>query len=81
METLLSRDEAARALGVRSQTLAVWLSTGRYNLPCVRVGRLVKYRPSDIERWLVQRTQFANTDAGAPAPPVHFDKLSGCETR
>jgi len=41
---LLSRTEAASYLGVSARTLAVWKSTGRYNLPCIRIGRLAKYR-------------------------------------
>lgn len=41
---LLSRSEAARYLGVTSQTLAIWKTTQRYNLPVVKIGRLAKYR-------------------------------------
>lgn len=44
--TLLSRKEAAEFLGVKEITLAVWKSTKRYDLPVVKVGRLVRYRQS-----------------------------------
>jgi len=58
---LLTREQAAAYLGVRPQTLAVSASTGRYNLPMVRVGRSVRYRVADLERWLSARTVGAVT--------------------
>ena len=42
-DKLLSRKETAELLGVKPSTLSVWASTGRYNLPFVKVGRLTKY--------------------------------------
>ena len=53
---LLSREEAASFLHLRPQTLAVWRSTGRYNLPVIRVGSRVRYRLSDLEKFLSDRT-------------------------
>lgn len=41
---LLSRADAAAYLGVAKQTLAIWACTKRYDLPFVKIGRLVKYR-------------------------------------
>lgn len=41
---LLSRVEAAAYLGVAKQTLAIWACTNRYDLPYVKIGKLVKYR-------------------------------------
>lgn len=54
---LLTREEAATLLGVSANTLAVWQSTGRYSLPMVRVGRLARYRRSDLLAWIDRRTQ------------------------
>jgi hypothetical protein len=51
---LVSRVEAARALGIRPQTLAVWACTGRYNLPMVKIGRCVKYRQSDLDNFIAR---------------------------
>jgi len=51
---LLSREEAASYLGVSARTLAVWKSTGRYNLPCVRIGRLAKYRKADLDAFIAR---------------------------
>lgn len=53
---LLSRPDAADYVGVKPQTLAVWASTGRYGLRFIKVGRLVKYRREDLDRFLAERT-------------------------
>ena len=56
-DRLLTRDEAAEFLGLKnSRTLEVWASTNRYGLPYVKVGRSVRYRLSDLEKWLQERT-------------------------
>jgi excisionase family DNA binding protein len=59
---LLSEDQAAAYLSVRPQTLAVWRSTGRYGLPFVRCGRLVRYRRADLDRWLESRLVTADEE-------------------
>lgn len=52
-EPLMTREEAARYLGVAAGTLAVWACTGRYDLRPLKVGRrLVRYRRSDLDRFL-----------------------------
>ena len=53
---LLAAEEVAAILGVKPQTLAIWRHTKRYNLPFVKVGRLCKYRPQDVESFVVERT-------------------------
>ena len=53
---LLNRKEAAEILGVKENTLAIWKSTHRYNLPAIKVGRLVRYRLCDILAFLERRT-------------------------
>jgi hypothetical protein len=49
-------DEVSFALGVKASTLSVWRSTGRYNLPFMKVGRLTRYRVSDLAELLARRT-------------------------
>ena len=56
-QKLLNTAEAAAMLGVTENTLAVWRSTKRYQLPYVKVGRLVKYRLSDLEAFIASRMQ------------------------
>lgn len=53
---LLTREQAATYLGIRAQTLALWASTGRYALPYIRIGRSVRYRVVDLERFIASRT-------------------------
>ena len=49
--------KAAEILDVSAGTLSVWRSTGRYNLPFVKIGRKVRYRRSDLQAWLEKRTR------------------------
>ena len=49
---LVSREQAAEALGIRPQTLACWACNGRYGLPFVKIGRRVMYRLADIEHFI-----------------------------
>jgi excisionase family DNA binding protein len=58
--SLLTDAEAAAYIGVSPGTLTVWRCTGRYNLPYIKVGRLVRYRQSDIDAWLAKRTKLLN---------------------
>jgi excisionase family DNA binding protein len=53
---LLPPPKAAEYVGVQEQTLAIWRGTGRYNLPFIKVGRLIRYRRSDLDKWLADRT-------------------------
>ena len=53
---LLTRKEAANFLGVKEITLAIWKSSKRYDIPVVKVGRLAKYRYSDLLEFVERRT-------------------------
>ena len=53
---LLTRKDAAEYLGITEHTLAVWQSTGRYNLPCIKIGRLAKYKLNDLDDFIQRRT-------------------------
>ena len=55
-QRLLNRKEAAEFLGIKEMTLAIWQSTKRYGLPVVKVGRLVRYRRSDLLTFIENRT-------------------------
>ncbi len=60
---LLTRAQAAEYLSIQPQTLSVWASTGRHNLPLIKVGRSVRYRRADLDRWLAERTVTTTGDA------------------
>jgi predicted site-specific integrase-resolvase len=55
--TLLDEKAAADFLQLAPGTLSVWRSTGRYKVPFVKVGHLVRYRRADLETWLESRTR------------------------
>jgi excisionase family DNA binding protein len=59
IDPLRNETQAAGYLGVKPTTLQVWRSTKRYPLPFVKVGRLVRYRQSDLDAFLRARTQGA----------------------
>lgn len=59
-DRMLTEDEAAAALGLKSQTLSAWRSLQRYDLPYVRVGRLVRYRLSDVQAFVNRNTVGAS---------------------
>ena len=60
---LLTRRQAASYLGVTERTLAVWKCTRRYDLPCVKIGRLVKYRKADLDAFISRNTVSAQQAA------------------
>ncbi len=55
-EPLVSTEQAAEMLGVSVGTLNVWRCTRRYNLAYVKIGRCVKYRLADLEKFVESRT-------------------------
>jgi excisionase family DNA binding protein len=52
----LTPKEAAEYLGVQVATLSIWRCTKRYPLPYIKVGRLVRYKRSDLDLFLAART-------------------------
>jgi predicted DNA-binding transcriptional regulator AlpA len=60
---LLDEKEAAQFLDNSPGTLSVWRSTGRYNLPFIKIGRNVRYRRADLIAWLEKRTRETGTTA------------------
>ena len=58
--TLLTPQSVAEMLGVNVETLNVWRATNCYKLPYVKVGRLVRYRLSDVNNFITSRLQGAS---------------------
>jgi excisionase family DNA binding protein len=59
-DPLFSKAEAAAYLNIAEQTISNWLTTGRYNLPYVRVGRLIRFKKSDLDAFIARRTVGAS---------------------
>ena len=47
--------QASIVLDVKPATLCNWRCTGRYHLPFIKTGRLVRYRVADLARWIAKR--------------------------
>ncbi|MEI8572634.1 DNA-binding protein [Methylomonas sp. LW13] len=55
-DEILGNTDAADYIGVTPRTLEVWRCTKRYQIPFIKVGRLVKYRKSALDAFLESRT-------------------------
>jgi len=53
---LLDESAAANYLGLSPGTLSVWRATKRYPLKYIKVGRLVRYRRTDLDSFLESRS-------------------------
>ena len=51
----IDEKQTCAVLGVKTSTLATWRCTGRYNLPFIKTGRLVRYRVADLAAWIAKR--------------------------
>lgn len=60
---LLTEAEAAEYLTMAPGTLSVWRSTGRYNLPFLKLGHKVRYRITDLDAWLSSRERTSGATA------------------
>jgi excisionase family DNA binding protein len=60
---LLTRDQAAAYLGIATRTLAIWKWAKRYDLPYVKIGRLVRYKRSDLDAF-IRRHSSGEGNAG-----------------
>ena len=62
-EELLTRRQAAAYLGgLKPSTLAVWATTKRYRLPFLRIGNIVRYRRSDLDKFLESKLVSAGAE-------------------
>lgn len=57
VEPLLRPDAVARLLACSPKTVYAWAASG--SIPCVRLGRLVRFRLADVRRFIE-----ANAEAG-----------------
>lgn len=60
---LVDETEAAEILDVVPGTLQVWRSTGRYNIPFIKIGRKVRYSRTALNAWIESRTRSTGATA------------------
>ncbi len=51
-DELLTPVEVADILKVKAETLALWRHNRRYDLGHIKIGRCVRYRRSEVERFI-----------------------------
>ena len=59
VDRLLRREDVADRLGISPKTLEKWAANGR-GPDYVRVGRLVRYPQSGVNRWIASQTVTGN---------------------
>lgn len=63
-DLLLRPRDAARALAISERKL--WDLTVRNLIPCVRIGRAVRYSPLDLQAWIEARKCSEPPEATSP---------------
>ena len=53
MDKLLTIDELAEVLTVKKSTIYQWVHLGL--IPHMKVGRLLRFREEDIQKWLISK--------------------------
>ena len=53
-DRLLSNQEAAAYLGIKPNTLTIWRTTKRFEIPYIQIGRKIRYKKSDLDIFLEQ---------------------------
>jgi len=67
MEQLLTIEEVSRLLKVKKSTIYHWTSAGF--VPHTKVGRFIRFRTSEIERWLQERKRCGRRTMAVEAGP------------
>jgi excisionase family DNA binding protein len=61
---LLTMRQAAQMLAIGERTM--WELTRRGAIPCVRIGRSVRYSPLDLQAWIEAQKRLGSTSATGP---------------
>ena len=68
---LVSPQETADHLGLKVGTLAIWRCLKKTELPWVKVGRKIKYRPCDVQSYILNhRIASPTSPPSSVLPPV-----------
>ena len=54
---------ATRGIEIQPETLARWACTGRYSLPMIRIGRLIRYDRADLDELIEKHRVIPGGDA------------------
>lgn len=56
LEVLLDTQGAAKILNIPAKTITKWRSTGENDIPYIRIGRAIRYKPSDLIAYIERHT-------------------------
>nr|WP_144827174.1 helix-turn-helix domain-containing protein [Cupriavidus gilardii] len=79
MEQLLTPKALAAALGLAEQTIYNRHSNGGDLPACIKLGRLLRFRPTDVEAWLAK--QLTAPEEPAAQEPMHMPRRRGRPTK
>lgn len=79
MEHLLTPKALAAALGLAEQTIYNRHSNGGDLPTCIKLGRLLRFRPADVEAWLAK--QLSPTEKPAVLERAHVPRRRGRPTK
>ena len=60
MNQFLTVEQLAEVLNCKESTIYSWVAVG--TIPSYKIGRLIRFRPGDIEVWLQKQHKEANKD-------------------
>jgi excisionase family DNA binding protein len=58
MENLWDISRAAKYVGIATGTMYNWVSADPPRIPCVRVGRSVRFEPDILHKWVTRKRQY-----------------------
>ena len=61
-QALLTSEQAAEFLNTTPGNLAVWRCKRTVQIPYIKIGKCVRYRLADLERYLAQQTVGGDSD-------------------
>ena len=59
---LLDTNAASAYLSIQPNTLSIWISTKRYAIRSIKVGRLRRFRKEDLDDFLKSREEYTGND-------------------
>jgi predicted DNA-binding transcriptional regulator AlpA len=61
-QLLIKPDDAARSRSISARLL--WALTNSGQIPCVRIGRTVRYDPRDLDAWIMRQKSQSSVNCG-----------------
>ena len=66
-DPMLSNRQAAEYIGITPHTLEMWRCNKRFLIPYIKLGGMVRYRLSSLDKFLLQQTIDESSSEGVSA--------------